>query len=188
MHPTMPIRTAKTGYMIMSVLSFALGILIICFPGIPKVPVCRMIGGFLCGYGIIKVIGYFARDLYRLAFQFDLAYGTFIALLGIILMIFTQNFVLSLSFILGLIVLADALLKVQTAMDAKKFGIGKWWLIAVCSAAAGIPGILLLTDPYGSSEFARILSGIALILEGILNFLVAVYMVKIVKNQVPETK
>ena len=35
-------------------------------------------------YGLIKILGYFSRDIYCLAFQFDLAFGVLLAAVGII--------------------------------------------------------------------------------------------------------
>ncbi|MFQ9732082.1 MAG: hypothetical protein ACLT8X_11075 [Mediterraneibacter faecis] len=35
-------------------------------------------------YGIIKMIGYFSKDLYCLAFQYDLACGIFLIILGVV--------------------------------------------------------------------------------------------------------
>ena len=33
-------------------------------------------------YGLIKILGYFSRDIYCLAFQFDLAFGVLLAAVG----------------------------------------------------------------------------------------------------------
>ena len=37
-------------------------------------------------YGIIKIIGYFSKDLYCLAFQYDFACGVFLIVLGMIVL------------------------------------------------------------------------------------------------------
>ncbi len=60
-------------------------------------------------YGLIKILGYFSRDIYCLAFQFDLAFKVPLAAVGIIIIV-RRNVVVNLIFgIFGLLILADAL-------------------------------------------------------------------------------
>ena len=67
-----------------------------------------------------KIIGYFSRDFYCLAFQFDLAFGVLLAAVGVVIII-RRNVVVNLIFgIFGILILADALFKIQTSIDAKK--------------------------------------------------------------------
>ena len=58
----------------------------ILFPQMSAYTLCQMLGAILVLYGAIKMIGYFSRDLYRLAFQYDLAFGMLIMLIGLILL------------------------------------------------------------------------------------------------------
>ena len=44
--------------------------------------------------------------------------------------------------------LVDAALKIQTAIDAKKFGISKWWLILMMAVMVAFVGALLLLAPF----------------------------------------
>ena len=61
-------------------------------------------------YGLIKILGYFSRDIYCLAFQFDLAFGVLLAAVGIIIIV-RRNVVVNLIFgIFGLLILAAALI------------------------------------------------------------------------------
>ena len=78
-------------------------------------------GIILVAYGIVKIIVYLSDNLYDLAFQYDLACGIFLIVLGCNLRIRSY-----LSPGLGLLILLDAVLKVQTAKDAKVFGLEIW--------------------------------------------------------------
>ena len=44
--------------------------------------------------------------------------------------------------------LVDAAFKIQTTLEAKRFGIEKWWLILIISLMVAIVGILLLLAPF----------------------------------------
>ncbi|GAA4654470.1 hypothetical protein GCM10023142_16080 [Anaerocolumna aminovalerica] len=186
MHSTKPIQTAKTGYIVMSLLLCILGIVIIIHPEVSANTLCIMIGVLLICYGIFKVIGYLSKDLFRLAFQFDLAFGLLVVTVGIIMILRPTHMITLVNFVLGIIILSDGLFKVQIAIDSKKFGIRKWWLITILAVIAIAFGILLMIDPFTSTNLLMIMLGSALLAEGFLNFCVMLFTVKIIKNQYPE--
>ena len=187
MHPTKPILAAKIGYNIMSLLLCILGIVLIVKPEVSAKALCILIGVLLICYGIFKIIGYFSKDLFRLAFQFDLAFGLLLEIVGFIMVLRPTHMIMLVNFILGIIILADGLFKVQIAIDSKKFGIRKWWLIIVLAIITIALGILLMIDPFSNSSLLIIMLGISLLAEGILNFCVMLFTVKIIKNQYPES-
>ena len=144
---------------------------------------CTAVGIMLIVYGLIKILGYFSRDIYCLAFQFDLAFGVLLAAVGIIIIV-RRNVVVNLIFgIFGLLILADALFKIQMSIDAKKFGLNLWWRILLVAILTGVLGFLLLIRPFEAAEVMMILVGVSVLFEGILNLCVAIYTVKIIKNQ-----
>ncbi|MCQ2570452.1 MAG: CamS family sex pheromone protein, partial [Limosilactobacillus sp.] len=49
--------------------------------------------------------------------------------------------------VIGIAVLADGLFRIQMSMDAKAFGIKKWWLILTASIIAGCIGLALIFSP-----------------------------------------
>lgn len=186
MRSTKSIRTAKIGYVVMSAMLCALGIVLVAFPQLSLQMICRITGAVLCVYGGVKIVGYFSRDLYRLAFQFDLAYGLLILVLGIAMIVFPDNIVKAFGMVIGVVILADALFKVQITIDSKKFGINTWWLIALFSIITATVGIWLIADTAVFAQTTVRLAGTALVCEGILNLCVVIFAVKIVKNQLPE--
>ena len=108
-------------------------------------------------YGLIKILGYFSRDIYCLAFQFDLAFGVLLAAVGIIIIV-RRNVVVNLIFgIFGLLILADALFKIQMSIDAKKFGLNLWWRILLVAILTGVLGFLLLLCPLISCDCSSLL-------------------------------
>lgn len=181
-----PIQTAKTGYLIVSAALCVLGVLLMVFPGISARALCYILGGILTVYGIIKMVGYFSRDLYRLAFQYDLASGSLITALGVIMLLLPDGVISVTHTVIGILILADGLFKIQIAIDARRFGVGKWWLITIFAILTGIAGLLLILHPFAGAEAAVILLGAALLAEGILSFSVALCAVKIIRHQQPD--
>ena len=94
---------------------------------------------------------------------------------GIIFMIFGVLIIISPDYVqpaipytIGMYVLLDGLLKLQTAFDARAFGMKQWWGLLTSSALVSLVGILVLLG-LGVIAPARILFGIALALDGAEN-------------------
>ena len=177
------IKAAKIGYIMISILLCVLGIVLIAVPDFSVTLLCRLGGGIMMLFGLVKVIGYCSKDLYRLAFQFDLAFGILLMALGIILIIRADAMVNLICIVMGICVLADALLKIQISIDSKTFGIQKWWLILAMAILTGVAGFLLVFRPSESIQVIVILLGISLITEGVLNLITILTAVKIIRHQ-----
>ena len=88
--------------------------------------------------------------------------------------------------VFGIPVLADGLFKIQISLDARRFGIEKWWLVLVLAVLTCVIGLLLVVRPSEAARALMVLMGISLLLDGILNMCVAWLCVKIVRNQRPD--
>lgn len=186
MRSVAPMKIAKIGYLVISIALCTLGIVMIAAPD-----VSASILGILCGilmlaFGLIKLIGYFSKDLYRLAFQYDLFFGALMILLGIVVLVRPGRLLDFISIAFGLYITADALFKAQIAMDSRRFGIREWWLILAFAILTGIFGVILLFRPGDGGRILMILMGITFLLEGILNLCTVITAVKIIRHQQPD--
>ena len=179
-------QTAKIGYVTVSLLLCVLGVVMIVVPDFSASLIGTLCGIMLIVFGAFKLVGYFSKDLYRLAFQYDLAFGILTLALGIIILLNPDNIMNFICVVLGVAVLADGLLKIQIALDSKRFGISKWWLILAVAFIACVCGILLLVRLSESIRVIIVLMGISLLAEGILNLSTVITAVKIVRNQQPD--
>lgn len=179
------IQAAKLGYIIISILLCVLGVVLIAVPDFSASLLCWTGGLLLVLFGLIKIVGYCSKDLYRLAFQYDLAFGILLIALGVILILRTETMIHVIWALLGIFILADALLKIQIAIDSKAFGIRQWWLILSAAIITGIVGFLLILHPTESAQVVMILLGISLLFEGILNLITILTAVQIIRRQLP---
>ena len=183
---TIPMWVAKAGYIVMSLVFCGAGVLFIVKPELSAMVVSRALGAAMIVFGLIKLVGYFSKDLFRLAFQYDLGFGLLLIALGILVLAKPAG-VLDFIFVaLGIAILADGLFKVQIAVDSKRFGISTWWLTLVLAMVTGAVGLALVFRPWDSARLLTTLLGAALLAEGILNLCVAVSTVKIVDHQRPD--
>lgn len=127
------IRYLKRAFLILSVGFMAGGACLLIHPDISAVTICMALGVLSILYGAVRLAGYFSNDLYRLAFQFDLAVGILSILIGLILLLHPDRVLVYLPIVTGVFILVDSVLRLQTAMDAKHFGMGKWWVILLVS-------------------------------------------------------
>ena len=180
------LRLAKIGYIVLSLLICALGVWLMAVPGFSVKLVCWIGGGLIIAFGCIRIVGYFSKDLYRLAFQYDLAFGILMIVLGLILILRTDAMVHVLCVLLGLSALADALLKIQIAIDSRSFGIPKWWLILLTAVFTGVIGSLLLLRPKAGAEVIMTLIGLSFLGEGLLNLTTVLCAVQILNHEYPK--
>ena len=54
--------------------------------------------------------------------------------------------------VFGIPVLADGLFKIQIALDAKRFGIEKWWIVMLLAALTCVIGLLLVIRPSEAAQ------------------------------------
>ena len=181
-----PIRAAKVSYIVMSAVLCVIGILFMTRPRISATAMGYILGAALVIFGIAKMAGYFAKDLYRLAFQYDLETGIILLVLGIIILIFPGGMMNVISIALGVLILADGLFKIRIALDARRFGIERWWLTIVLAAAAILTGVVLVFQSARGAALLTVVLGAALLADGLLCLYVAATMVKIVANQYPD--
>lgn len=186
MRSVAPMRVAKTGYIAVSILLAVLGIVLIAWPTFSVNALGVICGILLILFGGVKLVGYFSKDLYRLAFQYDMPFGILLIILGIIMLIHPRNLASFICVVFGLSVLISSLFNIQTALDAKKFGINQWWLIFALSVIAAVWGLILVFRPSEAADVMAVLLGITLLFESAVNICTVVTSVKIVKNQHPD--
>ncbi len=186
MRSVTPMKIAKIGYIVLSALFCAAGILFIVSPELSVSIIGVCIGIAMILFGIVKLIGYFSKDLFRLAFQFDLEFGILMIILGVIVLFHPRDLMTFICVALGISILLDGLFKIRIAMDSRQFGIKSWWLILSLAIVTGVIGVFLILDSVIGSWALSVLLGLTLLLEGILNLYTVISTVLIVKNQIPD--
>ena len=181
-----PMRTAKIGNIALAAALIAAGIGLLVKPDVSTALVGDLVGIVLTLSGVFRLIGYFSKDLYRLAFQFDLIYGIVLIVLGIVTLTKPQNLLHVLSIAAGICVIADGLMKLRIAADSCRFDIRNSWLIAGTAVLTLALGLLLVFCPAESVRLLTRCLGLVLLAEGVLNLITVIMTVKITKNQKPD--
>ena len=161
------VKEVRIIHVIVSALLFFSGVFLITWPDIGGIAARWLVGANLILTGAVRTLGYFSNDLYRLAFQYDLAIGGLSTILGVLIFMYPDNVPELLPYVLGTYIILDGLFKLQTAFDAKQFGMKKWIGLLVSAAAVSVCGIAVLV---GATAWDRvILSGVALAVDAAEN-------------------
>ena len=186
MRSVKPMKAAKISYIIISALLCVFGVVMMAVPELSVTVVGTVLGIAMIVFGIVKLAAYFSKDLFRLAFQYDLAFGLLLMVLGIVTLSHPGDALSFLCVMFGIPVLADGLFKIQIAMDSRQFGIRNWWLVLVLAALTCVVGVVLVFRPMTGVRALTALMGLSLLCDGVLNLSVALCTVKIVDHQRPD--
>lgn len=179
------IRYAKAGYILTAAALIALGVILAVWPEMSMLVIGYAIGAILLVCGIVRILGYFSKDLFSLAFQFDLALGIFTVLLGAVFIAHPTWLSTAIPFLLGAFVLVNGLFTLQTAIDSKKFGMRLWWVALLFSLLESCLGLLMILNPFSSAKLLMIVTGVAIIGAGVENLFIAFYTIVIKKKKAP---
>ena len=177
------IQAAKISYLVMSSLFCALGVVLMIWPEVSVTTIGVISGVMLLVLGLVKLLGYFSRDLYRLAFQYDLALGVLLVVLGCVILASPDRAMSFLCLVLGIAVMCEGLFKLQMALDAHRFGLRTWWLVLTTAILTGLIGAALTFRPSVGAQALTVLTGVSLLAEGVVNLVTALCAVKIIKKQ-----
>ena len=178
------LKKIKWLYSVLSAGMIITGILLLICPGIGVKIIFRITGILFIVLGTVKLFGYFSKDIFQLAFQYDLAIGIVFIIMGIILTIRPAKMAELGTEMLGIIMVVDALLRIQTTIDAKKFGLEKWWQLLLISLTAAVTGVLLLIMPLTGTKIIVSLVGLNICINGVLNFVIVRSTVKINRGEI----
>lgn len=181
-----PMKVAKFGCIALSVVSCGAGIALIAFPAPSARTITVCLGAIMVLFGVIRLVGYFSGDLFRLAFQYDFQFGILLIIMGIITLLRPDGMMNFLCVCMGICTLADCLFRTRTALEAKRFGIRTWWMTMVMAVITGLIGLVLAFRPSTALEVVAIWLGVCLLSDGILNLSVAISLIKIIDHQKPD--
>ena len=178
-------KRIKALYITISILSLLAGIALVIWPGASVITICYVVGSAAILVGTVRLAGYFSKDSYNLNFQFDFAMGLVFLILGTVLIFHPGDTVAVLHFSVGILGLVDSVFKLQTALDAKHFGLKKWWVMLLCALLCAGLGLVLVILPFRTAEILVRVTGAALAVNSGENILTAGYTVKSKKRVVP---
>ncbi len=172
------VKNAKILHLCSAGLIFLAGFGVIFLPLLTPSITSIIAGVLFISIGATGVFGYFSNDVYRLAFQSDLAFGILSVALGTIFIANPTMFPSLIPFTSGIIAITDGGNKLQAGFEGYRFGLGMWWLVILSALAETGIGIAAVVCAL-SQVYSPVFTGISFIAIGATNFWTTMYMVKV---------
>ena len=174
------VKSAKIINVISAGLMSLAGLLLLVIPNLETMVAQRIVLGSLFGLtGAAKIFGYFSNDLYRLAFQFDLAIGIFCILLTLLTELMPEYAFGTLPIIFAVYVSLDGVRKIQTSFDARRCGMKSWLLMLITAVVLFGAGAFAVGAVLVQLLRPNAVVGIALMVDGLENIWITASTVRI---------
>lgn len=160
-----------------------LGIVMMAFPLQSQILICRGAGIVFCIWGVIKMIQYFRIFQEKVLGSFGLVQGVAMISFGIYFIVKPEVLVEIFGTVIAIVILVDAILKIQYAMDLHKMNVRHWWIDLIGAFVMLILGIIAVCNPFTSADILMIFAGATLTVEGIWD-LIAVIRISIIAKKV----
>ncbi|MEG1523919.1 MAG: DUF308 domain-containing protein [Clostridia bacterium] len=175
-------KTYTKTMIVMAICYILVGLVLIIWPEQSRLTICYVLGGALLIYGAYRIIAYFSRSDIVAAMQFGVAIGIACVLLGILLLFKAKFVVTVFGVIVGATLIIDSILRLQVSFDIRRMGGVHWTPVCICALCMLTLGVLLLLNPFKVIATATILSGIALVIDGILTLWSVLQTGKLIKS------
>ena len=156
------------GSALLCLLELIAGVLLLVDPITFTSGIIMACGIVLLLFGLGSIIQYFRMDAEEAATSQGLMKGILLLLLGWLCTFKTQWFLVTfplLTFVYGVAILISGLGKLQWAVDMLRMKKEKWYLAAVGALLSVICAVVILCNPFSSTEVLWIFTGITLICE-----------------------
>ncbi len=175
-------KRIKWAYVLVSVFFIVIGVLLILNPETSMMMLCRVLGIGAIVFGIVRVIGYFLRELDGVALRYDFASGVFAVIAGAMVIWRAAEVANIMAVVIGLFILVDCVFKLQVALDSKRMGASSWWVTLLFTCICMVLGCLLIFDTFKGQQVISIMMGVSLVADGLQNLCTVIYAAIFVKE------
>ena len=158
-----------------------LGLVLVVFPEKSTLIICYSVGILLLVGGVFKIVSYFRAKGTEIFGSLGLVGGSLLCVAGLIIVLKPQMLASFLTTILAIILIADGVVKVQYAIDLYRVEGDRWWMVLTAGIVMTILGIIALFNPFDTAAAIMIIIGILLIIDGITDLIMLVYVAKTLK-------
>ena len=149
-----------------------LGFILLLWPTMSIQVLCWGLGICSLVYGLFRLFNYWkvGRDNGEL-FKSELFLGITFSVLGLFCLISPKAVTSFLPFLLGIVLLLDAVGKLQNAIEFKNLGFPRWWMVLIASVCLFFLAITLLFNPFKAVRLTVMFFGACLFADGIADLI-----------------
>jgi uncharacterized membrane protein HdeD (DUF308 family) len=174
-------KKLKWNMILMSLIYLALGLILLVWPEMVKSAICYVIGGIVALAGIVQIVRFFAARERLFFAPMTMTFGVVCLALGLFLIVRSDIVWTVLPVVFGLFVIFDSILRIQNALELKRSAAANWWVFLLLALLSIALGIVMIYDPFGSTDLLIMAIGIILLIEAALNLCSSLYTYIVVR-------
>lgn len=159
----------KRDFALLSAACIVLGLLLLLYPETSGTIIAVIIALVLAAAGVMHIISYFFRRYPDDIGHMDLVTGLVCAGAGIFLFLHPNVLIGLLPTVLGLLLIIDGIVKLQSAVDLARLHTPRWWVILILAAASVVLGMTALLNPFETVALLLIFIGGSLVVDGLFD-------------------
>ena len=161
---------------VIPVVYIILGLVMVIFPQTTMKTFCLSLGAIAAVLGIVSLISYFSRDAVDFVYRYDFVNGVLLILLGLLFIVKMELITELIPIMLGVMILANGVMKLQHAIDLKRIGFNGWLYVLVFSLLSLLVGVVCVLQPGFIAAILVILMGISFLFCGLTDFITLFFL------------
>ena len=153
------LKRARVSFLLASVLYVILGLVLLIWPGVGGVALCRLLGAALLLYGLVTIAGFLLRDREMGGFRLELFFGIIAAATGLFFLLQPLAVFSILSMVMGVYVIIDSLVALNRVRSLYRMEYSYWWVSLLLAVLGMVLGVVLLWRPFAAAEAVAVLIG-----------------------------
>lgn len=162
-------KNFRKTFPISSVAFILVGLALLLWPDISLRLVCGLFGLVILLKGVSSIYTFLRAEVRGFFSYFGWLFGAAAVALGIFLLIRPQTVVSILPILVGLFVIMDGVMRVQSAFELRAAGYDRWWSLLILALISAALGVVMLWNPFGTVQLLVMAIGVILMVEGVLN-------------------
>lgn len=166
-------KNVRWSLLFIGVLTIVIGVAMVMYPDTASDTIVRVLGGIMAVAAVFSIIGYLLdRARGRNAFT-SLFVGALMLIMGAVLYFNPASFVEFLGYIFAALVLVQGINLIVEAFSSKKYETSHWAQTLLMGLICVIMAVIIFINPFAEFRMLMIITGIALIVAGLLNIFVS---------------
>ncbi len=178
------VNRLEISYLLYALALVVFGAVLLIFPEISLGVVGVVSGIAIACVGLLNLILYFRGMYFGIPSGFTLMTGLAFLLIGTLLIIRPGSGASVVTFVIGLFVAVEGVFRIQNSAEERRVGLKRWWMLLAAGIFDIIFGLLTIISPFSAAAAVVRLAGIALIVAGVTNAAVSLYVSRHIKKRI----
>ena len=139
------IKSFRRTFLLIAALYLACGISLLVWPAQSGLVICYVFGGISLLYGAVQIIRYCCNAAVSI-FRYELVTGILCCAFGLFVILRADMVLAVLPFVFGCAIVFDSVMTLQNAIDLRRLGFSRWWLILLLAGKFALNPRLLLEE------------------------------------------